>query len=78
MSRIVPCLWYAEKAHEAALFYVSLLPNSHIDSVTTLPTDSPSGPAGSLQLVEFTLGASRTGRWPPARSTRSTKPSRSA
>lgn len=34
----------------------SLLPNSHIDSVTTLPTDSPSGPAGSVQLVEFTLG----------------------
>jgi predicted 3-demethylubiquinone-9 3-methyltransferase (glyoxalase superfamily) len=34
---------------------VSLLPDSRIDSVTDLPADSPSGPAGSVQLVEFTL-----------------------
>ena len=55
MSKITPCLWYADKADEAARFYVSLLPNSHIDSVTTLPADTPSGPAGSVQIVEFTL-----------------------
>jgi predicted 3-demethylubiquinone-9 3-methyltransferase (glyoxalase superfamily) len=55
MSRIRPCLWYPEKAEEAALFYVSLLPDSRIDSVTALPADSPSGPAGSVQVIEFTL-----------------------
>ena len=55
MSKIRPCLWYPEKAEEAARFYVSLLPDSRIDSVTTLPADSPSGPAGSVQVVEFTL-----------------------
>jgi predicted 3-demethylubiquinone-9 3-methyltransferase (glyoxalase superfamily) len=59
MSKITPCLWYAEKAEEAARFYVSLLPDSHIDSVTALPADSPSGPAGSVQVVEFTLGGRR-------------------
>ena len=56
MSTIAPCLWYTEKAEEAARYYVSLLPDSRIDSVTTLPADTPSGPAGSVQIVEFTLG----------------------
>jgi len=55
MSKIVPSLWYSEKAEEAARFYVSLLPDSHIDSVSALPAESPSGPAGSVAMVEFTL-----------------------
>jgi predicted 3-demethylubiquinone-9 3-methyltransferase (glyoxalase superfamily) len=55
MSKVTPCLWYSEKAEEAARFYVSLLPDSRIDGVTPLPADSPSGPAGSVQVVEFTL-----------------------
>ena len=55
MSKVIPHLWYADKAEEAASFYVSLLPNSRIDSVTALPADTPSGPAGSVQIVEFTL-----------------------
>ena len=55
MSRIVPCLWYSENADEAAAFYASLLPNSKVNSVTALPADSPSGPAGSVKVVEFTL-----------------------
>ena len=53
--KIVPNLWYSEKAEEAAAFYVSLLPNSRVDSVTALPAESPSGPAGSVKVVEFTL-----------------------
>jgi predicted 3-demethylubiquinone-9 3-methyltransferase (glyoxalase superfamily) len=55
MAKIVPCIWYAEKAEEAAAFYVSLLPDSRIDNVTTVPADTPSGPAGSVKVVEFTL-----------------------
>ncbi len=55
MSKIVPSLWYAEKAEEAARLYVSLLPNSRSDSVTALPADTPSGPEGSVKVVEFTL-----------------------
>lgn len=55
MSKIIPHLWYADKAEEAARFYVSLLPDSRIDSVVTMPADSPSGPAGSVQVIEFTL-----------------------
>jgi predicted 3-demethylubiquinone-9 3-methyltransferase (glyoxalase superfamily) len=55
MSKIIPCLWFADKAEEAARFYVSLLADSRVDSVTPLPADSPSGPAGSVQIIEFTL-----------------------
>ena len=28
VSKIAPCLWYADKAEEAAKYYVSLLPDS--------------------------------------------------
>ena len=55
MPTVTPWLWYSEKAEEAARFYVSLIPDSRIDSVTPLPADSPSGPAGSVQVVEFIL-----------------------
>jgi predicted 3-demethylubiquinone-9 3-methyltransferase (glyoxalase superfamily) len=55
MSKISPCLWFDGKAEEAARLYASLVPDSRIDSVTTLPADSPSGPAGSVKVVEFTL-----------------------
>jgi predicted 3-demethylubiquinone-9 3-methyltransferase (glyoxalase superfamily) len=55
MAKIVPHLWYSEKAEEAARFYASVIPDSRVDSVTTLPADTPSGPEGSVQVVEFTL-----------------------
>lgn len=55
MPKIVPHLWYPEKAEEAVKFYVSLLPGSSLDSVTALPAESPSGPAGSVKVIEFTL-----------------------
>jgi predicted 3-demethylubiquinone-9 3-methyltransferase (glyoxalase superfamily) len=54
-QKIVPHLWYATEAEEAARFYVTVFPESHIDRVTTLPAASPSGPAGSVHIVEFTL-----------------------
>src|ERR1700675_3569290 len=55
MSKIVPHLWFVDKAEEAARFYVSLFADSHIDGVTGIPADTPSGPAGSVQVIEFTL-----------------------
>jgi predicted 3-demethylubiquinone-9 3-methyltransferase (glyoxalase superfamily) len=54
-SKIVPHLWFVDNAVEAANFYVSLFPNSRVDSVTPIPADTPSGPAGSIPVVEFTL-----------------------
>ncbi len=55
MAKIIPHLWYSDKAEEAARFYASVLPNSHVDSVSTIPTETPSGPAGSVAIVQFTL-----------------------
>jgi predicted 3-demethylubiquinone-9 3-methyltransferase (glyoxalase superfamily) len=52
---IMPSLWYSREAEEAAHFYASIFPDSRVDRVTTLPADSPSGPAGSVKIVEFTL-----------------------
>ncbi|HEY6001900.1 MAG TPA: VOC family protein [Anaeromyxobacter sp.] len=54
-SKIAPHLWFADEAIEAANFYVSLFPDSRVDSVTPIPADTPSGPAGSVQVIEFTL-----------------------
>jgi predicted 3-demethylubiquinone-9 3-methyltransferase (glyoxalase superfamily) len=55
LSKITPCLWFDGRAEEAANFYVSLLPNSHVDEVVRSPVATPSGPEGSVLLVEFTL-----------------------
>ena len=55
MPTITPSLWYSREAEEAAKFYASIFPNSRVDRVTALPADSPSGPAGSVKIVEFTL-----------------------
>ena len=54
-QKIVPFLWYAKEAAEAARFYASVFPDSHVDSVTPMNADSPSGPAGSVTVVNFTL-----------------------
>ena len=55
MSKIAPCLWFADEAEEAAKFYVSLLPDSRIDKVQKSPIDTPSGKAGKVLVVQFTL-----------------------
>jgi len=53
--KIFTHLWYAKEAHEAARFYASIFPDSKVDRVTTLRSESPSGPPGSVQVVDFTL-----------------------
>ena len=55
MSTITPCLWFDGKAEEAANFYISLLPDSRVDAVLRAPGDYPSGKAGDVLPVEFTL-----------------------
>ena len=59
IQKITPFLWYSSEAEEAARFYASIFPDSRVDRVSTLPTDSPSGPAGSVKVVEFTLFGQR-------------------
>ena len=54
-QRITPHLWFVDNAEEAARFYASIFPDSRVDRVTPIPADTPSGPAGSVAVVEFTL-----------------------
>ena len=53
--KIVPHLWYAKDAEEAARFYASVFPDSRVERVTAMGSESPSGPPGSVKVVDFTL-----------------------
>ena len=55
MSKITPFLWFDGDAEEAAGLYVSLLPDSRVESVSRSPADNPSTPAGAVLVVDFTL-----------------------
>lgn len=48
MQKITPYLWYDKQAEQAANFYVSLFPNSKVNSVSR-------GPDGNAFMVTFEL-----------------------
>ncbi len=54
-QKIVPSLWYAKEAEEAARFYASVFSESRVDRVMAMAAESPSGPPGSVKVVELTL-----------------------
>lgn len=54
-AKIFTHLWYAKEAEEAAGFYAAIFPDSRVDRVTSLGSESPSGPPGSVKVVDFTL-----------------------
>jgi predicted 3-demethylubiquinone-9 3-methyltransferase (glyoxalase superfamily) len=53
-NEITPFLWFDARAEEAALFYVSLFPDSRIDAINRYSEAGP-GPAGTAMTVAFTL-----------------------
>lgn len=50
-----PGLWFDGNAEEVAAFCISILPNASTARVLKAPIDMPSGPAGSVLTVAFTL-----------------------
>jgi predicted 3-demethylubiquinone-9 3-methyltransferase (glyoxalase superfamily) len=58
-TKIFTHLWYAKDAEEAAAFYASIFPDSRVERVTSLYSESPSGPPGSVKVVDFTLFGQR-------------------
>jgi predicted 3-demethylubiquinone-9 3-methyltransferase (glyoxalase superfamily) len=58
-SKIFTHLWYAKDAERAAELYASIFPDSRVDRVTSLLSESPSGPPGSVKVVDFTLFGQR-------------------
>jgi len=58
-DKIFPHFWYVTEAEEATRFYASIFPDSRVERVVPLPVDTPSGPAGSVKVVDFTLFGQR-------------------
>jgi 2-polyprenyl-6-hydroxyphenyl methylase/3-demethylubiquinone-9 3-methyltransferase len=60
--KMAACLWFNKNAEEAAKFYAATFPDSRVTAVHTSPTDYPSGKAGDVLTVDFTvLGQPFTG-----------------
>jgi len=49
------CFWFDKDALEAAHFYAATFPNSEVIAVHKAPADYPSGKAGDVITVEFTV-----------------------
>ena len=49
------CLWFDKDAEAAARFYAEIFPDSSVKAVHRAPSDYPSGKAGDVLTVEFTV-----------------------
>ena len=49
------CVWYDKGAEEAAHFYAATFPDTKVTGVYRAPSDNPSGKAGAVLTVEFTV-----------------------
>ena len=55
MNKNTICLWYDNDAEEAARFYARTFPDSEVGAVHRAPGDYPSGKAGHVLTVDFTV-----------------------
>ena len=55
MNDVTLCLWYDRSAEEAARFYAQTFPDSRVGAVHRAPSDYPSGKAGDVLVVHFTV-----------------------
>jgi predicted 3-demethylubiquinone-9 3-methyltransferase (glyoxalase superfamily) len=53
--KMATCLWFNKNAEEAANFYAATFPESKVTAVHKSPSDYPSGKAGDVLTVEFTI-----------------------
>lgn len=49
------CVWYDTQAEDAARFYASVFPDTHVQAVHRSPMDNPGNKAGDVLMVEFTV-----------------------
>jgi predicted 3-demethylubiquinone-9 3-methyltransferase (glyoxalase superfamily) len=49
------CIWYDKDAEAAARFYAATFPDSKVNAVHKSPSDYPSGKAGDVITVDFTV-----------------------
>jgi predicted 3-demethylubiquinone-9 3-methyltransferase (glyoxalase superfamily) len=53
-AAISPCLWFDHELEEAAVFYTSVFPNSHVGHMARY-VDAGTGAPGAVMAGEFTL-----------------------
>jgi predicted 3-demethylubiquinone-9 3-methyltransferase (glyoxalase superfamily) len=56
VSKVRTCLWFGKDVEAAVRLYVSLVPDSRIESVLRSPGNWPGGKTGDVILVNFSLG----------------------
>jgi len=54
-EKLISVLWFDGNAEEAARFYTDTFPDSELTGIHRAPADFPSGKAGDVLTVEFTL-----------------------
>src|ERR1700694_5141671 len=54
MQKIIPFLWFDDKAEEAMRFYVSIFKNSKVGSISRYGDEGP-GPKGTVMVATFQL-----------------------
>ena len=52
---LITCLWFDGRAREAANFYTSIFPDSHLDDNWIAPTDTPGNKKGEEIVVNFKI-----------------------
>ena len=55
MAKNIVCIWYDKDAEAAAQFYAETFPDSAVSAVYKAPSDYPSGKAGEVLTVQFTV-----------------------
>ncbi|HVX35727.1 MAG TPA: VOC family protein [Hyphomicrobium sp.] len=55
MAKNTICIWYNNDAEAAARFYTETFPHSSVGAINRAPSDYPSGKAGDVLVVEFTV-----------------------
>ena len=56
MTKLMTCLWFDKgQAREAAEFYASVFPDSHVGKAHASAADNPSAKEGEELIVEFTV-----------------------
>ena len=55
MHKNTICLWFDKDAEDADRFYAATFPDSRVTAVRRAPADYPSGKAGDVLTVEFTV-----------------------
>ncbi|GMM94130.1 VOC family protein [Qipengyuania sp. MTN3-11] len=54
-DKLTTVLWFDGDAEDAANFYASTFPDSHVGTIFRAPSDFPSGKQGDALTVEFTV-----------------------